>query len=172
MDINQYQKDRNAELSAFKKEYTDMKVQYTNLLTQAVYERDPSAQASLVKQVLEINSTLAAHVREFLSESTGKFDPKTIADLTDDIIRYQKEYTEIKNASDKTKTLQNILNKETVKLEATRSEFNIFLGLLLGGILIVLILIFTTYSKPTPVPDLQLPNTSMFDSGSGSGWLS
>jgi hypothetical protein len=159
MDIQQYQRDRDAELQQFKKEYTSLKVEYTRLLSKAIYEPDPKAQEDLVKQILEVNSQIATHVREFLGKP-AKFDPKTISDLTKDIVMYQTEYSEIKNAENRNKTFHSILNKETVKLTQLRSEFNIFLGCLLGGIVIIVILIFRTSRPPLEFPDLQQPNIS------------
>lgn len=144
MDITQYQKNRAAELQSFRKEYEDLKKQYSSLLTQAVYETDTKKQAELVKQILSINSGLAQHVREFIKGSKGKFDPALISELTADIIRYQKEYEAIQKASDKTNALRTILDNDKNQLKDIQSKFNIWLGVLLGGIFIVLVLIFRT----------------------------
>jgi len=144
MDISKYQKARDAELKAFRQEYDDLKRQYNQLLSQAVYETEPSKQAVLVKQILTTNSGLAQHVREFIQSSRDKFDPKMISELTADIIRYQQDYEIIQQTSDKSKTLNDILNKEKNELKSIHEQFNIWLGLLLGGIVIVLFLIFRT----------------------------
>jgi hypothetical protein len=164
MDIQQYQKDRASELKAFKKEYDDLKVQYTTVLTQAVYEKDPDAQNELVKQVLDINSQLAAHVRDFVGQANGKFDPKTIGDLTKEIVAYQKEYAEIKEATNKTEVLKRILSRESQALNIMMGEFNIFFYLLLGMILLIVILIFMTPGTQSQPLIPQLSSTSMFDS--------
>jgi len=100
MDISQYQKNRSSELKKFRKEYSDLKKVYSQLLTQAVYETDTAKQAELVKQILSTNSSLAQHVREFIQTSRGKFDPAVISELSADIIRYQKEFEAIQSASD------------------------------------------------------------------------
>ena len=92
MDIQQYQKDRASELKSFKKDYDDLKVQYTSMLTRAIYEKDPDNQNELIKQVLDINTQLASHVRDFVGQANGKFDPKTISDLTSEIVAYQKNH--------------------------------------------------------------------------------
>lgn len=144
MDITKYQKARDAELKEFRQEYDDLKKQYNQLLTQAVYETESSKQAELVKQVLTTNSGLARHVREFIQSSRDKFDPKMISELTADIIRYQQDYEAIQQTSNKSKALDEILNKEKIELTSIHQQFNIWLGLLLGGIVIVLFLIFRT----------------------------
>jgi hypothetical protein len=162
MDISQYQKDRAAELNKFRKEYSDLKSTYSQLLTQAVYETDPGKQSDLVKQILSINSGLAQHVREFVQSSRGKFDPALISELTADIIRYQKEFQSIQSASDKSAALQNILNKEKNELNSLHSQFNIWLGVLLGGVVIILILIFRTSLKQmTQAAESLMSSTSM-----------
>lgn len=121
-----------------------MKTQYTSRLTQAVYETDSGKQAELVKQVLSINSELAQHVRGFVQSSRGKFDPALISELTADIIRYQKEFEAIEKSSDKSKALRGILNKEQEELSVLHKSFNMYLGIFLGLITLVLVLIFRT----------------------------
>ena len=144
MDIRKYQRDRATELKQFHTEYTDLKTQYNTLLTRAVYEPDTSIQADLVKQVLSVNSGLAGHVRQFIQGSKGKFDPKIISELSADIIRYQKEFEEIQSSSDKTSVLKNVMDRGKNQLSVLQGQFDLYLGLLLGGIVIILILIFRT----------------------------
>jgi len=144
MDIKKYQSDRASELKAFQKEYAELKTQYNTFLSNAVYETDTGKQAELVKQVLSINSGLAKHVRDFVQSSKGKFDPALISELTADIIKYQKEFEAIQTSSDKAVALRNILNKEKNQLNTLHSQFDVYLGVLLGGIILILILIFRT----------------------------
>jgi hypothetical protein len=144
MDIGKYQSDRDSELKAFQKEYNDLKTQYNTLLSRAVYETDTGKQADLVKQVLSINSGLAQHVRDFVQASRGKFDPALISELTADIIRYQKEFEAIQTSSDKAVALKNVLDREKNQLNTLHSQFDLYLGVLLGGIVLILILIFRT----------------------------
>ena len=166
MDISQYQKDRAAELKKFRKEYSDLKSTYSQLLTQAVYETDLGKQSELVKQILSINSGLAQHVREFVQNSKGKFDPALISELTADIIRYQKEFEAIQSASDKAVALQDILNKDTKDLTDLHSQFNIWLGVLLACIVIILVLIFkTSLSQLSQAAASLMSSTSTTESG-------
>jgi len=170
MDIAQYQKDRASELATFQKEYTEIKVKYTSSLTQAIYETDSTKQAELVKQVLSINSELANHVRTFVQESRGKFDPALISELTADIIRYQKEFEAIEKSSDKTKSLRSILNKEQEELSVLHKSFNIYIGLFLALIAVVLILLFrTSINQMTQLLTGPESSTSMSEMEYSSG---
>jgi Tfp pilus assembly protein PilO len=170
MDINTYQKAREAELKAFRKEYNDLKRQYNQLLSQAVYETEPTKQAELVKQILTTNSELAKHVREFIQGSRDRFDPKMISELTADIIRYQQDYEAIQHSSDKSKALNEILNKEKIELKSVHEQFNWWIGFLLGGIVIVLLLIFrTSLKQATQARDALRPSTSTIGMGELSG---
>ena len=143
MDILRYQVGRQKELEDFQKDYADLKIQYSQLLNQAAYENDSGKQADLVKQLLTVNSTLASHVRDFIQRSSGKFDPNLISTLTSDIIRYQKEFADIQSSSNKSRTLQLMLNKERNELVDLDNSFFMWLCILLGLIGIVLMLIFT-----------------------------
>jgi len=118
MDIQKYQNDREQDLQTFKSEYADLKAQYINYLTQAVYD------STKVEQVLELNKSLTDLVTQFISQSQNKIDKDVINKLTNDIISYQKEYQEIKNSQGKSKTLIEILNKENEKLDSIQQEFN------------------------------------------------
>lgn len=162
MDIKQYQKDRKNELASFKRDYDELKLKYNRLLNEAVYEKDKSIQDQLVKQVLSVNSEIAEHVREFISGSTDKFDTTMIYSLTNELIAYQNEATEIKNSTDKISALQRVLNKKSTKLESIRWEFNMFLSFLIGGIIVVLYLIFTTPTRLERLfPEPLLSSTAM-----------
>jgi len=161
MDILKYQKDREQDLAAFERDYNQLKAQYSTYLTQAVHETDPKKQAGLVKQILGVNSSLAQHVREFISTSNGKFNKELIAKLTEDIIRYQKEYQQIQNASNTTSTLQGILDQEKTDLNALYTKFDMWLYTLLGLIAVVILLLFRTSIKQmTKAIETLTPNIS------------
>ena len=154
MDIQKYQNDREQELQTFKSEYADLKAQYINYLTQAVYD------SSKVEQVLELNKSLTDLVTQFISQSQNKIDKDVINKLTNDIIAYQKEYQEIKNSQGKSKTLIEVLNKENKKLESIQDEFNTYLWILFGCIITLIILIFTVPSA-TPQSLSESPLSTM-----------
>ena len=109
-------------------------------------------------------------MREFIQGSRDKFDPKMISELTADIIRYQQDYEAIQHASDKSKALNEVLNKEKIELKSIHEQFNIWLGLLLGGIVIVLFLIFrTSLKQATKALESLMPSTSTTGMGDLSG---
>jgi len=155
MDIKQYQENREKDMQAFKSEYDDLKAQYIRYLADSVY--DPSN----IDHVLETNKLLVELVTKFINESQHKFDVKTIQDLTQQIISYQKEYQEIKTSQHQTATLKNILNKENVSLTNIQTEFNTYLWIFFSLVLILILLIFTVPSGYLPeLPNLQLSTIS------------
>jgi len=151
MDIQKYQNQREEDLQVFKSEYDDLKTQYINYLTEAVYD------TSKIQQVLDTNKSLSDLVTKFISETQTKFDTTTLQKLNDEIIAYQKEYQEIQNSQKKAKTLKDILNKENSKLDSIQTEFTQYLWYLFGAILILILLIFIAPSTNLPeLPNLQL----------------
>ena len=134
----------SSDLQKFRDEYDDLKRKYAGLLMNAVHESDPEKQAGIVKQILDVNSELAQHVRDFIQNSKGKFDPTVISTLTDDIIRFQKEFREIKHAANKTAALTKILNIQKDDLNSIHFELNIWLWLFIGLIIVILVMIFRT----------------------------
>ena len=172
MDINQYQKDRESDLQNFKKEYAESKAEYTRLLSLAVYEPDTEKQSELVKQVMELNTQLAAMIRSFIGGSTDKFDPKTISDMTNEIMKYQKEYDELKEKRTKQASFETIYDRENEKLFRTRRQFNIFLSMLLAGIVFIIAMIFITPSgRLISTQEFQSPSTSISEMGATVGGM-
>lgn len=149
MDIIQYQKDRDAELAAFQTSYNDLKTKYSSLLSDAVNEQDPAQQSALVQQILQVNAELSSEVRAFIAQSGQKegYDPKVLEEINQDLIDYQNQYNDIKSTQDMTLTLQNILNAKQNELGSVRNKYNLFLGLLILAILVILFLIFRTPSQ-------------------------
>jgi hypothetical protein len=143
MDIIQYQKNRDENLSQFQKQYDDLKVQYRSHLYDAGNESDPKKQSDLVQQTLSINKEIAKHLRDFLGTSK-ELNTTTITNLTQDIINYQKEHNDIETSKNKTKTTRGILMQKQTQLQQLQLNFNLFLGFLLAGIFLLVILIFRT----------------------------
>lgn len=148
MDIVEYQKARDAEIAQFQESYNELKAKYQSLLSDAVYESDPQKQSALVKQLLDINASLSAEVRDFIQQSNQKegYDPAVITSINNDLITYQNQYNEIKSANDKQFTLQTILNEKQNILTGLQSKYKWLIGGLIFAILIILFLIFRTPS--------------------------
>ena len=142
MDILEYQNDRTSELTEFETEYEDLKAKYMSLLSEAIYETDPSKQASLIKEVLQMNSELVSHVKTFIgSAGKKKYNPTTIEDLTKLIVEYQEEQNQIKKSNDEVQTLKDILLGHKDTLSSAKFQYNILLAILLISIIVILFLI-------------------------------
>jgi hypothetical protein len=149
MEIKQFQDSRNSQLADFQKQYDYLKGQYSSTLLSAIQETDPQRQQELVQQILSINTELSTEVRGILTElnkGSPGFDPKTLEDLTNDLIRYQKQYDEIKKGKDKLQTLKMIYNTTEEKRQNITTMYNLYLGgLILLAFVIVFLIIRTSW---------------------------
>jgi hypothetical protein len=149
MDVKKFQDLRNTKLSNFEKQYTSLKTQYSAALAAAINEPDLTKREPLVLKVLSINSEMSAAVKDIMSsinEGTEKFDPKTLTDLTNDLIQYQKEYNEISESKDKLQTLKIIQNTTNDNLSNAEWMYNFYLFGLIALIFFVIYLVFNTPS--------------------------
>lgn len=149
MEIKQFQDSRNAKLDDFQKGYDNLKRDYSSTLLSAIQEPDPASQQKLVSTVLQLNTELSSQVRNIitdLSQGSNSFDPKTLDDLTNDLIEYQKQYQEIQNNKDKLQTLKLVYATNKEKLKETTLMYNIYLGVLILLTFIVIILVMRTSS--------------------------
>lgn len=145
MDIIAYQKQRDSELAEFEHQYSMLKEKYTETLSEASNEQDIQKQAELIKTVLEINSNLASDVRAFISKTHTDYDPKSVQHLTDDLVKYQEEYLKIQQAEDMTKTLNMILNEDHKKVTDMKFMLNLYIGIIITGIITILFYIFWSF---------------------------
>jgi uncharacterized membrane protein (DUF106 family) len=76
-----------------------------------------------------------------LNKKTPEFDPKTLEELTNDLIEYQKQYHEIQEGKDRLQTLKIIQADNQKKLNETRSMFNMYLLALIILTILVAILV-------------------------------
>lgn len=143
MDIIAFQKNRDSELSAFETEQLGLKRQYNETISNAIAEIDPDKQSELVKQILDVNKELSNGVREFVSKQTQgtPYDEKSVVELTNELIKYQKQYEQINSGNDKIKTLKLILSEDRDKLSSMQTQFNIMLALSGVGILLIIFMI-------------------------------
>lgn len=154
MDILELQKSREDSLSDFKKTYSNLNQEYSIAIHAAITEEDPASQAELVQKVLDINAELSSAVRDMLTQMNQKtVDSKTLNELTNDLVKYQKEYQEIKQGKDKLTTLKMMYGSTSKKLEDAQLMYNIYFYALIVAIGIVILLIFgssiqTLFSTP------------------------
>jgi hypothetical protein len=149
MEIKQFQDSRNAKLAEFQKGYDTLKRDYSSTLMSAIQEPDPSSQQKLVSTVLQLNTELSSQVRNILgdlNQGSDSFDPKTLDELTNDLIEYQKQYQEIQHNKDKLQTLKLIYSTNKEKLKETTLMYNIYLGALILLTFIVITFVITTSS--------------------------
>jgi len=150
MDIKNFQDARGTVLATFEKQYAFLKKQYSTALSAAISEKDPKKREPLVQKVLSINSEMSSAVNRIMSsmnEGTEKFNPKTLTDLTNDLIQYQKEYNEITESKDKLQTLKIIQNTTADNLSSAEWMYNLYLFGLIGLIVFVIYLILRTPSQ-------------------------
>lgn len=138
MDIKTFYNERQTKLQEFQNEYNELKIQYKNSLQQ--YLED----SSKLQSVLDVNKQLNDLITEFIGKSGSQFDEQTINDLTNDILLYQQQYKELKNSKNSNEKAQQILNSETITLNDLKYKYNIFLGIFIICILIIIYYIFIT----------------------------
>jgi predicted nuclease with TOPRIM domain len=138
MDIKTFYNERQTKLQEFQNEYNELKIQYKNSLQQ--YLED----SSKLQSVLDVNKQLNDLITEFIGKSGSQFDEQTINDLTNDILLYQQQYKELKNSKNSNEKAQQILNSETITLNDLKYKYNIFLGIFIVCILIIIYYIFIT----------------------------
>jgi hypothetical protein len=138
MDIKTFYNERQTKLQEFQNEYNELKIQYKNSLQQ--YLED----SSKLQGVLDVNKQLNDLITEFIGKSGSQFDEQTINDLTNDILLYQQQYKELKNSKNSNEKAQQILNSETITLNDLKYKYNIFLGIFIVCILIIIYYIFIT----------------------------
>lgn len=144
MEIKEFRDSRNSRLDEFRESYNSLKSQYSSTLLAAIQEPDPEKQQQLVSEVLGINAELSNELRGIISDLNKKtpgFDPKTLEDLTNDLIEYQKQYHEIQEGKDRLQTLKIIQADNQKKLTETRTMFNVYLIALVVLTLIVALLV-------------------------------
>jgi hypothetical protein len=147
MEVKKFRDSRDEKLSEFMQDFTTKRELYSSTLHSAILEQDPSQQQDLVQQVLQINADLSASLRDIigdLNKGTDSFNPKTIDELTDDLIKYQKQYEEIQKSRDKVKTLRLIHSSTTQKLEDATSKYYVLFYCLIGLVFLVIFLVIKT----------------------------
>jgi len=135
MDVKKFQDSRNKDLSDFKKQFQFLKGEYSDGLSAAIKESDPSQQLILIQRVQTINAQLASELHSIiniLNKGASGFQPKELDDLTNDLIKYQKEYAEIEKSKDKVDTLKLIQRNTSEKLDSATFMYYVYIALLIG----------------------------------------
>lgn len=133
MDALNFQKERQTKLGEFDEKYKFLRSQYSTDLAGAIAESDSGIQAELIDRIKVLNAELTELVRDFIgqiSAGTDEIDPKTIPQLTEDLIKYQNDYQEIEKSRDKVATLRMIKNSTKQKLSEAQVMFWALFGML------------------------------------------
>jgi hypothetical protein len=147
MEVKKFQDSRNSKLATFEKEYASLKTQYTSSLTSAINETDTTKQEALIQNVLNLNTKMTTAVQDMVSSITqgsGQISSKTVTELTNDLIKYQKDYHSIQESNDKLKTLKIIRNTTNENLSNAEWMYNLYLFGLISLIGFVIYLVFNT----------------------------
>lgn len=164
MEIKQFESARHSALSDFQNTYDSLKREYSSAIMAAIEETDSEKQQQLVSRVLSINADLSNEVRQMItdmSKGSGDVPAKTMDDLTADLIRYQKEYSEIEKGKDRLQTLKLINSSNKEKLDDTKLMYNIYIGALVLLIFIVGFLVMrTNWRQAYATVQSAMPTTS------------
>jgi hypothetical protein len=150
MEIKQFQSARSSSLSDFQNTYDSLKREYSSAVMAAIEETDAEKQQELVSRVLSVNADLSNEVRQILTDinkGSGSVPSKTTDELTADLIRYQKEYSDIEKGKDRLQTLKLINKSNQEKLDDTKMMYNIYIGALILLIFVVGFLVLKTNWK-------------------------
>jgi hypothetical protein len=83
-----------------------------------------------------------------LNKGTSGFDPKELDDLTNDLIKYQKEYDEIEKSKDKVDTLKLIRDNTSEKLNNATFMYYVYIAILVSlSVLVGYLVLTTTWSQ-------------------------
>jgi hypothetical protein len=150
MEIKEFQASRNSKLVEFQKRYDALKRDYTSTMQTAIQEKDASKQKELISKVLSINAELSSELKSIIGEiyKGSEFVPsKTMDELTADLIEYQRQYNEIEKGKNRLETLKLINKSNESKLTETNFKFNVYIGVFVLLIFIVVYLVFRTNVK-------------------------
>jgi hypothetical protein len=152
MDVKEFRDSRKTQLADFETQYSALKTEYSRLVLAAIQEQDPKKQQELVTQVLSLNSEMSEQLRGILSalnKGSGSFDPKTLDELTQELITYQKQYSEIEQGKDRVNTLKLIHTSTKQKLSYAQNIYTFYLiALIVLCLLIVFLIIRSSWLEP------------------------
>lgn len=163
MEIKEFQNSADSKLSDFEKTYDSLKREYNSAVMAAIQEPDPQKQQELVSRVLSINSDLSNELRSIItdmSKTTGNVPSKTMDELTQDLINYQKQYSDVEKGKDRLQTLKLINKSNDDKLNDTSFMYNLYIGALVFLTFIVgYLVIRTNWRQAYNVVSSSLPST-------------
>ena len=153
MDVKKFQDARSKELESFEKTMGNLKTEYNTTLRSAIQETDREKQNDNIQEVLSLNASMVSEIHSILSilrqHGDSEFNQKTLDNLTQDLIKYQKEYDDIQKGKDREQTLKMILASTKKKYEETSWMFTFYLAaLILLSFIILILIIKNSFSIP------------------------
>lgn len=152
MEIKDFQSTRNSKLDEFQKTYEALKRDYSSTMELAIQEKDAAKQKELVSKVLSINAELSSELKTIISEIYKGSDyvpSKTMDELTEDLVAYQQQYSQIEKGKNRIETLRLINQTNQTRLNDTTLKFYVYIGVFVLLIFIVIYLVFRTNMKST-----------------------
>jgi hypothetical protein len=130
MDLLAFHDTRQTDLQNFQTHYAELKTQYSTAISAAIQEPDPASQNTLIQKVLTLNQNMTNEIRGvlgILGKGTTDIDTATMDSLTADLIKYQKQYADLKKSMDKLQTLKMIQVTTQSNLSLALTAYNIYL---------------------------------------------
>lgn len=158
MEAKRFKDGRDAKLAEFQSEYDKLRTQYSSALLAAIQEEDSENQQELIQEVLTVNTQMTELVRDILgvlNQGSKTIDTSILDNLTQDLIEYQKQHTDIQESKDKMTTLKMIQGATKEKIDNANQMFMFYLFGLLALIFFVGYLAIRTpgyFTVPTILP--------------------
>lgn len=130
MDLLAFHDTRQTDLQNFQTQYAGLKTQYSAAISAAIQEPDPASQNTLIQKVLSLNQNMTEQIRGILgilSKGTTEIDTATMDSLTEDLVKYQRQYDDLKKSMDKLQTLKMIQATTQSNLTIAMTSYNIYL---------------------------------------------
>lgn len=130
MDLLAFHDTRQTDLQNFQTHYSDLKAQYSAAVSAAIQEPDPASQNALIQKVLSLNQNMTDEIRGILgilSKGTSEIDTATMDSLTEDLVKYQKQYGDLKKNMDKLQTLKMIQATTQSNLSIAMTSYTVYL---------------------------------------------
>lgn len=130
MDLLAFQDTRQTDLQNFQTHYSELKTQYSTAISAAIQEPNPASQNALIQKVLSLNQNMTEQIRSILgilSKGTTEIDTATMDSLTEDLVKYQKQYADLKKSMDKLQTLKMIQATTQSNLAIAMTSYNVYL---------------------------------------------
>jgi beta-lactamase class A len=130
MDLVAFQDSRQTDLQNFQTQYAQLKSEYSTAVTAAIQEPDTTAQNNLIQRVLALNQNMTEQIRGILGilgKGTTDIDTATMNSLTEDLVKYQRQYGDLKQSMDKLQTLKMIQTTTQSNLAMAMTAYNVYL---------------------------------------------